>query len=182
VNRVNLYGDLNVFGDATVNELTSLSSITTGLLTFNGEDNSINVIGGEALKIQNKLGAGGIEFLDGKLVMTADGSLISEGDIKARKVAAEEFAVKGAATVNQGGNVTPTDATIGEGAIETGTKKVTIENTHVDADVKIFVTATSDTGGQALVVTEKADGSFAVSVKNTALQDITFDYWIVKVE
>jgi len=74
------------------------------------------------------------------------------------------------------------DATVGEGVIKAGTTEVTIPNTHVTPGVKIFVTANSDTNEQGLVVKEKKNGLFKVSVKNKLSTDVKFDYWIVKVE
>jgi hypothetical protein len=184
VNKISMYGDLNIFGDATVNELTSLSKINTGMLTLNGEDNSINVVGGEKLKIQNNLSAGDVDFFNGKLVMTSEGSLIAKGDIDAKKVVAEEFAVKGATTLNKDNTdlSTKKDSTVGEGMIKAGTTEISIQNLHVTPGVKIFVTANTDTDGQALIVKEKKEGSFKVSLKKALLNDVKFDYWVVKVE
>ena len=183
-NLTTLFGDFNVLGDATVNNLTSLGKISAGLLSLDGQTNSINVIAGKALKLQDKLGAGNIEAFGGKLVMTTDGSLVSEGTITAKKVVAEEYAVLGEKTLVEKSQVTTdvTDATVGEGTIKAGSTEVTIQNLHVTPAVKIFVTANTDTNGQGLVVKDKKTGLFKVSLKNKLTTDVKFDYWIVKVE
>lgn len=65
--------------------------------------------------------------------------------------------------------------------ITKGNKFVIINNTKVKPTSKIFITPTTKTGGQSLIVEEKLNGSFKVSIENTNDSDITFDYWVVDV-
>ncbi|HRN70954.1 MAG TPA: hypothetical protein PLS49_07285, partial [Candidatus Woesebacteria bacterium] len=179
-----IFGDLSILGNATANNITSLGEINAGLVKIDGKNNAINVIGGGTLKLQAGMNAGNIEAFGGKLIMTSEGSLIAEGTLRAQKVVAEEFAVLGKTTINEKTATTSAalDATIGEGTIKAGSTAVSIPNTHVTPGAKIFVTANTDTNGQGLVVAEKKNGLFKVTLKDTLTTDVKFDYWIVKVE
>ena len=174
--------DMTVIGDATVNNLTSLGEINAGLLKIDAIDNSINVIGGGTLKLQDSVLGGNIEAFGGKLVMTDDGGIVAQGTIKAKQVTAEDFAVLGETTLQQETLDPLVDSTVGDGTILAGDTEIIIDNLKVKPDSKIFITPVTSTDGEVLVVEEKLDGSFRVVIKNAIATDIKFDYWIVKVE
>lgn len=90
-------------------------------------------------------------------------------------VAARNFSVLGTQDPEQ-------SASIGEGVITAGTIEVTIMNTNVRPTSKVFVTATTDTGVNNLIVANKIDGAFVVKIKQAMLTDVKFDYWIVGVK
>ena len=90
-------------------------------------------------------------------------------------ITAQKFAVLGASDSNS-------DATIGTDKIIAGTKETVISNINAKQNSKIFVTATSSTGGATLIVADKTDGQFKVKIENDYQDDITFDYWIVDVK
>ena len=174
--------DMTVIGDATVNNLTSLGEINAGLLKIDAIDNSINVVGGGTLKLQDSVLGGNIEAFGGKLVMTDDGGIVAQGTIKAKQVTAEDFAVLGETTLQQETLDPLVDSTVGDGTILAGDTEIIIDNLKVKPDSKIFITPVTSTDGEVLVVEEKLDGSFRVVIKNAIATDIKFDYWIVKVE
>jgi len=177
-----LLSDLTIIGDATVNNLTSLGEINAGLLKIDATNNSINVVGGGTLKLQDSVLGGNIEAFGGKLVMTDDGGIVAQGEVRAKQVTAEDFAVLGETTLQQETQDPQVDSTVGEGTILTGDTEVIIDNIKVKPDSKIFITPVTNTDGEVLVVEEKLDGSFKVVIKNAIATDIDFDYWVVKVE
>ncbi|EKE00294.1 MAG: hypothetical protein ACD_22C00052G0002 [uncultured bacterium] len=72
---------------------------------------------------------------------------------------------------------------VGNGTILKGQTQLVIDNTLIKAGSKVFVTATSSTGGQALIVKEKLDGvSFTVELDRPVAEDVAFDWWVVNVE
>jgi hypothetical protein len=75
------------------------------------------------------------------------------------------------------------DATIGESTIAKGKTSVTILNSFVNKDSKIFVTPRVKTE-QTLAVTEIKDGEFTVEVSNEVTENdgLSFDWWIVEIK
>lgn len=77
-------------------------------------------------------------------------------------------------------NTGKSSASIGEGTIAAGQTQVVVETSAVTSNSRVFVTATTSTGGQALVVSAKKAGeSFTVSIDNPAASDIKFDWFII---
>jgi hypothetical protein len=74
----------------------------------------------------------------------------------------------------------PEESTIGEGIILSGTSETIIYNNNVKPTSKIFVTFRGDYRGRWWA-SEIDQGYFKISLSETALQDIEFDYWIVGV-
>ena len=106
--------------------------------------------------------------MGGKVTIDTDGNLTTVS-----AVTAKEFRVST--------SIDPAEATIGAGAIAAGQTQVTIANVHVTPSAKIFVTATSVTGGKPLIVSQKTNGAFTVKLDGSAGGAVTFDYWIVGV-
>ena len=190
-----LFGSIQITGDASVRKLAATEKISTGLLTLDGGNNSINTLAAPLL-LQNKAGAGDIEVFGGKLVMMTDGSIKVQERIEAKELVAESFKVRGSTTEEilgyQNAEITTNNAngteehldngTIGEGIISAGKTTTTINNPNVTTNSKIFLTPTSNTGGQTLVVKNKQDGIFTVSVELPNAKNISFDYWVIGVE
>jgi hypothetical protein len=144
------------------------------------------------LKVQNILASSiNTELImigNNKLSMSTDGSLSIEGNTK----------ISG--DLNVLGSITTKDITAGKINIATGSAQpdgksndstgsatippgkleVTIETTAITSKSRVFVTATSPTGGQALVVTEKKAGEgFTVNLDHSVGTDINFDWFII---
>ncbi|MBP9690722.1 hypothetical protein KBD81_01440, partial [Candidatus Woesebacteria bacterium] len=181
--------DLTVLGKTVLSDLGITGDITAGLLVFKSEDASINALG-STLKLQSELGAGDIEAFGGKIVMTADGSIVLENTVKADKIVARTFTVLGADTVALESTSSATladpavqkQSTVGTATIESGQTEIVIENINIDANSKIFITPTTSTEGQTLILIEKSVGSAKITIDTAVTSDITFDYWIVGVE
>ena len=125
---------------------------------------------GKALYLQKNL-AGNINLFDGKVVIEPDGKLTVKGTIEAETVTADEFVLRG------------TSSNIGSGIILSGQTKITLLTPATKANSKVFITATTSTGGQTLIVGNKIpDTSFDIYIDNPIGSDIVFDWWIVNLD
>ena len=78
------------------------------------------------------------------------------------------------------GNNGKSKASIGTAKIDAGQTEIVVETTAITDKSKVFVTATTSTGGQTPYVVEKVAGeSFKVKIDNPTAADIIFDWWIV---
>jgi len=181
--------DFNVLGETTLSNLTITGDINAGLMKIDTLNNVFEVAGpscynellgttntqlcaDQTLYLQKSL-AGNVDILNGGLVVNPDGNVTVKGTLIAEKVEATDVATE---------NVTILAAskTIGSGIIPAGQTEVAIDNTLITSTSKIFITATSSTGGQAVIVKGKVEGaSFTVAVDNSVSSDITFDWWVV---
>ncbi|MBI4084800.1 MAG: tail fiber domain-containing protein, partial [Candidatus Levybacteria bacterium] len=157
-------GELTVLGRTTLSDLGVTGNITAGLLTINGLEGSINTIG-EPLKLQ-PLGLEKLEIMAGKVEIDTKGNVTTKGEVTAKKI-----------------NVDTTESqstALGSGVLKAGQTSVRIETTAVTTNSKVFITATSPTGKQTLIVDSKQPGSsLRVNVEEAFSKDITFDWWIV---
>ena len=172
--NLGIVGDLTTTGDISSSVLTASNHLNVGLLRLDALDNSINALGAK-LYVQDQYGALDVDFFNGKLVIGTDGSLVSLGRVEAKVIAAQEFKVLGANTLT-------TSATVGEGTILSGQTELVIQNTNVKTNSKIFVTPTTATDGRSIVVAQKQNGNFKVTIDSAHDENIKFDYWIVQVE
>ena len=75
---------------------------------------------------------------------------------------------------------TITPSRVGSGTLSTGQTSVTIKSEQVTPNSKIFLAATSLSGGQPLIVARKVGGQyFVVEIENPLKKDVTFDWWVV---
>jgi hypothetical protein len=167
-------GDVSVTKTLFASDVYASSSLSTGIVQIDGLDGSISTKTGD-LRLQTGDALGNVDIFNGLLVFTPDGGIVSQSDIQANRVKAEELVVLGAATEGE-------DSSIGNDAITEGSTTTTISNSLVKSNSKIFVTPTAATGGQGIIVESKIDGAFTVSIDHAHSADITFDYWIVGVE
>ncbi|MCL5114057.1 MAG: hypothetical protein M1372_02725, partial [Patescibacteria group bacterium] len=165
-------GTLMVLGRTTLADLGVTGNIAAGLLSVHGLDASLNNGSGGAsinsigdLNLQSN-GLGGLNILNGKVIVDTKGNIKTTGEITTAKVNIDTSVASA--------------ATLGSGVLKAGTTSVVISTTAVTSKSKIFVTATSKTGGQALIVTGKSAGTgFTVEAEQPYVQDIKFDWWIV---
>ena len=150
-----------ITGKTTVNDLGITGKVTAGLLTINGFNDtfaSLNTLSDD-LYIQDQ-GLGGVNILNGKFTIDKN------GNVKILKLSIDDS--------------DSSSASIGGGKISSGTTSIYISTTSVTSKSRIFVTPTSDTGGQVLVVRYKEAGKgFSVTIDNSQTSDITFDWWVV---
>ncbi|MEK7573542.1 MAG: MerR family DNA-binding transcriptional regulator [Patescibacteria group bacterium] len=173
IGNATISGELKVLGRTTVTDLGVTGNIATGLLSIHGLDSAVNGGDGGAtinsigdLNLQNN-GLGGINILSGKVKIDTSGNIVTDGTITARKIKID--------------TTTDTDSkSLGSGTIAAGDTTIDIDTTAVTNKSKIFVTATTKTGGQSLLVTQKTAGQgFTVEVETPYILNIKFDWWIV---
>ena len=175
-----------VLGDITLSNVEITGSLTAGLINFDSLNNSIETLGApcynpstdqkdaqlcsmQTLHLQKNL-AGNVDLFDGAIVLEPDGSVNIEGTLAADKVEAGSYAIK------------ETSELVGSSTLAAGDTEIVIENTNVQEDSKVFITPTTSTGGQTLIVSQKTEGeSFTVSIETAIENDITFDWWILDV-
>ena len=148
--------------------------VNDGLLTINGMDTSsatpaatINTLSAP-LKMQS-LAAAGVDFENGKVTIDTNGNLVTQGDITAKTVKADQYEV----------NASGDNPSIGEATIPAGKTSVEIKTTAVTDTAKIFVTLKT-LEEATLVVTQQTSGkSFTVSLTKPTTKDTKFNWWIV---
>ena len=163
LNSATISDDLIVLGRATVTDLGVTGNINAGMLAIHGLEAEINTLGGD-LYLQ-KTGLGGIDILNGKIVIDTSGNLTAAGIITADAVEASNYTVLG-------------DQSIGNASISAGLTFVEIVTPIASDNSKIFLTATSLTDRQ-LTVVKKSNGRFKVAIPSPTTTPITFDWWIV---
>jgi hypothetical protein len=191
------YQNLNILGKTTLTNASVTGNLNVGLISIDGVNNTINSVG-SALRLQDAYGAGNIEAFNGKLVFTTGGDiLVDSGKISAKEVVAGAFTVKVPVSVPNldtlstqeeidtavnSADAVVEESSIGSAKLTAGETTVQILSKFVDSNSKIFVTPTSKTYGQSLVVSEKTSGAFTIAIEDGVAEDINFDYWIVKTE
>ncbi|KKS06136.1 MAG: hypothetical protein UU59_C0035G0007 [candidate division WWE3 bacterium GW2011_GWE1_41_27] len=184
--------DLNVLGETTLSNLTVTGDISAGLMKIDTLNNVFEVAGpscynellgtsnttlctDQTLYLQKSL-AGNVDVLNGALLVEPNGNVTVKGTLLAQKVETTDVTTE---------NVTIKAAskTVGSGTVVTGQTQAVIDNALIKTGSKVFITATSSTGGQALIVKEKLEGvSFTVALDKPIETDVAFDWWIVNVE
>lgn len=77
-------------------------------------------------------------------------------------------------------NIDEEKSSIGGGTIPNGSTTVFVNSAAVTSKSRIFVTPTSETGGQSLIVKSKTAGKgFTVIIEKNYTSNITFDWWII---
>ena len=165
---------------------------------------SISTLGTD-LYLQNSPLSGNLDLFDGKVVITNNGDLTTIGTLTAKKIRTNELTVGKVLvatdsaelmadsvqrTASSSAEATPSaerltlnarpNPTIGSGIIIAGQSRVTIANNQVTTGSKIFVTATTKTGGQPLIVSQKLPGvGFKIELETAIENEIKFDFWII---
>jgi len=154
--------DLTFGGKTVVKDLGITGKISSGLLAIEGLSDSqtatINTLSND-LYIQNE-GIGGVNFLSGKVTIDRNGNL------KVTKLMVDTSQ--------------SSSSSLGSGTISAGNTVLDVQTSAVTQVSKVFITATSETGGQALVVKSKTKGvGFRVVVEKPHASNITFDWFII---
>ncbi len=161
-------------------------NLNIGLLIINSNDNSINSLGSD-LKLQDSPFAKNIDIFDGQIVLSRSGNIEIQGNLKAKSLESDVLKVKRVeileATYQESSDsAKPVVAgtSVGSGSILTGQKEVFVPNSLVTNHSKVFLTPTTSTGGQSLIVSEKRSGEgFRVAVDKEIEKGIKFDWWII---
>ncbi|MDZ4227751.1 MAG: hypothetical protein U1E54_00735, partial [Candidatus Levybacteria bacterium] len=155
--------DLMVLGRTIVSDLGVTGNINAGVLAIHGLDGEINTLSGD-LFLQ-KDGLGGVDILNGKIVIDTKGNMTVAGTITADAIEANNYTVLG-------------EQSIGSATIPAGLTSIEISTSVASTSSKIFLTTTSLTDKQITVV-QKTDGKFKVAIPAPTTKPISFDWWIV---
>ena len=161
-----VFENLTIGGKTTVNDLGITGKISAGLLAIDGLNNesgimnyaSINTLTND-LYLQNQL-LGGINILNGKVTIDKNGNL------KVMKLSVDTSE--------------SSSSSIGSATLQSGTTFLDVSTTSVTQNSKVFVTPTSETGGQVIIVKAKTTGKgFRVIIEKPYTSNITFDWLII---
>lgn len=155
------FENLTIGGKTTVSDLGVTGKVTAGLLVINGFNTvfaSLNTLSDD-LYIQNE-GVGGVNILNGKVLVDKNGNL---------EVTKLNFNISD-----------PTTSSVGSATMTSGSVSLDISTSAVTQNSKIFLTPTSETGGQVLIVKSKTAGrGFKVIIEKSQPSNVTFDWLII---
>ncbi|MFC1722499.1 tail fiber domain-containing protein, partial [Patescibacteria group bacterium] len=178
--------DLIVLGETTLSDVNVTGNFTAGLVEIDALNSSIQTVGTacynpesgsvnsdlcevQTLYLQKNL-AGNVDLFNGKVIIEPTGDLTIDGTLYAEKVETLGYALNEESTL------------VGSSSIIAGETEVTIENASIEETSKVFVTPTTATSGQVLVVLDKVNNeSFTVAIEEAIETDIEFDWWILDI-
>jgi hypothetical protein len=145
-------GTLNVFGNTTLNNVGITGTISTGVMTIQGLDQtgqaSINTVGD--LKLQDQ-GAGGIDILDGKIKIDTNGNFVSKSNVLS--------------------------ASLGTITIPAGQTQAIATTSALTKNSKIF--ATPQDVPVAISATRKGKNTFIILIGSPQPEDLKVNWWII---
>ena len=157
-------GSLNVFGNTTLNNLGVTGTISTGVMTIQGLDQtgqaSINTIGD--LKLQDQ-GAGGIDILNGKIKIDTNGNFVSKGEITAKKINIDTSNVL--------------SASLGTLTIHAGQTQAIATTSALTKNSKIF--ATPEDVPVAVSAQRSGKNTFTIQIASPQSEDLKVNWWII---
>lgn len=157
---------LSVTGKTLLSDLGITGKLDAGLLTINGMDTSasdtatMNTLSGP-LKLQS-LRLGGLDFLNGKIIIDPDGTTLLKGSITADAY-----------------NLSSTSHTIGNAEIPSGATSFTVKTDAVTALSYVFITPQTLTDIPLSVTQKNPHDSFTVAIPKPAGLPIKFNWWVV---
>lgn len=158
-------GKLTVLGRTVLSDLGVTGVITTGLMSIDGLEGTLNVIG-KPLKLQ-ETGIGSIELMAGRVVINDAGDIKTTGSIAAKEIKTEKVTI-----------ATPdvTKASIGSVTVKAGDKSVEVNTSALTDSSYIFVSSDTPVG----VGSKKIDDdTFVVSLEKALEGDIKINWWII---
>ena len=203
--------DLNIQNGLKSLGKTSLGDTTiAGILTVDGtfaieNGSEINVMGFNSstpdeseptsgvLYLQKSYLAQGLDIFNGKVTIDKNGNLTAQ-KIIASEVVTNKLTISNnpvatsSANTSDGGTKSllggeVRGASIGSDIIPAGSMEIPVFTSAATDSSKIFLTATSQTGGQSLVVSETVDKTgFVVSLDRAYSKDIKFNWWIIETQ
>jgi hypothetical protein len=182
-NNATLSGTLNVAGRTLLADVGITGKVNVGLLSINGLDSNCSVIASKSaaissdscatinttsgpLKLQSD-GFNGLDILNGKVVIEANGNMKINGEITVKKVNVDTQDVAA--------------ASLGEGIVKTNDSQTVISTESVTDKSKIFVTFSDDYSPAARYwIADKTNGkSFILKLDKPMQNDTKFNWWII---
>ena len=173
VHEATVSGTLDVLGRATFNNVGITGTVSVGLLAINGLNDpsagsgqvfaSIDTTA-QPLHLQSH-GLFGLDILDGKVTIAANGDMNVDGAITVKKVNIDTSDVAG--------------ASLGTGTIVVGQSSVVIHTTAVGSASKVFLTPITDVDAPLYISAQSANTSFTVKMSTPATSTVKFNWWVV---
>ena len=156
---------LSVGGRTTLSDVGVTGKMNIGLLAIDGLSENgfatLNTTSGP-LMIQSD-GINGVDILDGRVVIAANGDIKTEGEITAKKINIDTTLVAG--------------ASLGTTTILDGQTKITVDTTALTENSKIFVQAIDSPVATAV---KRIDAnSFEIRIALPQTTDLKLNWWIV---
>jgi hypothetical protein len=160
LNNATISDNLMVLGRTTVTDLGVTGNINAGVLSIHGDNGEINVLSGDLYLQRNSLG--GINMLDGKIVIDTTGNMTVAGEITTKKINIDESIIS--------------EKSVGEATIPAGATQVEVYTTALTPKSHVFVT--SDTPTEIGAVIEDTQ-TIKILIKTKSLQNIKVNWWVV---
>jgi len=161
--NLTISGDLKSLGNTFLGNTTIAGNFSVdGTLSLTGD--SLNSIG--TLYLQDNPLADKLDLFNGVVQIDKKGNITAQGELTTTKVKvnSKDFA----------------SSSIGSGQILASDTQALIQTAAVTNSSKIFITPTTSTGSQTIIVSQKLPGQgFIVSLDHTYSQDVKFDWFIV---
>ncbi|MFA5933598.1 MAG: tail fiber domain-containing protein [Microgenomates group bacterium] len=167
ITNATISGTLKSLGQTFLGETIVAGDFSIdGTMSVNGD--SINSIG--TLYLQNSPLAKNIDIFNGAIKLDHLGK-ITAAQIEAKIISTEKVIL---------GTSTDENNTIGSSIIPAGSLEIPVFTTAITDKSKVFLTPTSPTGQQTLIMSGKVIGAgFVVSLEKPYTKDIHFDWFIV---
>ncbi len=156
-------GSLNVLGRTTLGDVGITGNITTGLLTIDGLNGSIDSIG-QPLMLQS-LAATGVNIENGAITIDTQGDMVINASLTAQKI-----------------NITNSDplaASVGVSILPAGNTSVVINTSTVTKNSQIFVTSKTNIALPLNITSQTPGQSFTVQISYPQTKDIVFSWWVI---
>ena len=164
-NDVAITNSLSVGGRTTLADVGITGRMNIGLIAIEGLSENgfgtINTTSGP-LKLQSD-GFNGVDILDGKVVIEANGNMKVDGTVTVKKLNVDTEDVAG--------------ASIGEATIPAGETGVTVDTAALTSKSKIFVTPIDSPVATAAKKT--GTDTFDIKISTPQLTDLKLNWWIV---
>ncbi len=172
--NLNVQEGFKSLGKTTLADTTIAGNFTVdGTMSISG--NAINALGN--LSIQNSPLAGPVDFFNGQVTIDKTGKLIAQAIITP-SVVTNKLTISNTPVASGSAALA---ASIGTATIPAGQTEIPINTNSLTANSKVFLTATTPTGGQALAITyQEARLGFVASLDHAYSQDVRFNWWIVE--
>ncbi len=160
-------GTLNVLGRTTLTDVGITGTLSDGLISIHGLQGEIDTLAGD-LMLQSQ-GLGGVNILNGLVMIDTSGNITTSGNLKAQSIQAE--------TITATKELQVEGATTGEATLPAGQTSITIPSSMLTNHSKIFVTPDMPV---SFGVKEASDSSsFTVRVQSALYSDVHLTWWIV---
>jgi hypothetical protein len=167
-------GDLTVLGRTTLTDLGVTGKIISGLMSIDGAEGKINVLGD--LKLQSN-GFGNIDLFAGKVTVDHTGNITTEGTVTAKAVRTDTVDTEKLTLTNHDSSTSAVlSASAGKVTIPAGQTSVDVTTSALTSNSLIFVTPENPV---AIGSKKKDSDTFTIKLGASLSSDLKVNWWIV---